>query len=173
MFDVQRQGNDTIPTRSQVIIPEYSFSCNGRITGYLISLAEEGNFGNRYPSVQVWHPTSPNSDTYNRVDTECALTANDINRMTDSMGNEYYLGNASCTGNSRIEFQPGDVIGYHQSFGILLRYEVWSIETMGYTSYRDSASNPLDTIDITNVDDTFDNRLPLIQVTFGKSNNTS
>ena len=167
MFDVQRQGNDTIPTRSQVIIPEYNFSCNGRITGYLISLMEESNSGNRYPSVQVWHPTSSNSDTYNRVDAECALTANDINRMTDNMGNEYYLGNASCTSDSIIEFQPGDVIGYHSS-----RYEVWSIEVMGYTSYRDSEKNPLSTMDITDVDDTYNNRLPLIQVMFGKSNNT-
>ena len=85
--------------------------------------------------------------------------------MTDS-GDTYYLGNAFCT---RIEFQSGDVIGYHQRGGIFLHYEVWNIATIGYISYRDSASSPLDTIDITNVDDTYDNRLPLIQVMFGKS----
>jgi len=148
-----------------VIIPEYSFSCNGRVTGYLISLESDSSEGS-YPIVQVWHPTS--STVYTRVDTECALTDSDISRMRDS-GDEYYLGNVSCTGNNRIEFQSGDVIGYYQ--GDPLRYRLWNIETMGYTSLHHDESSQLDTFTTNNVDDTFNNRLPLIQLMFGKNNN--
>ena len=148
---------------SQVIVPEYRLLCNGRITGYLISLNTDSSSGG-LPSVQVWHPTS--STTYTRVPTVCALTVSDISMMTDSMGDEYYLGNVSCTGNNTIEFQSGDVIGYHQ--GDEVHYALWNIDTMGYTSYRRNAPNPLQTFDINNVQDTFNDRQPLIQVIFGK-----
>ena len=119
-----------------------------------------------YPSVQIWRPK--NSTVYIRVDTECALTVNDINRMTDSMGFEYYLGNVSCTGNNRIEFQSGDVIGYHQ--GSSVRYNIWNIETAGYISYYHDSSDPLTTFNIKSADGLLENRQPLIQVMFGKIN---
>lgn len=159
MFNVQQRSNNRFQANSQVIIPGYNFSCNGRITGYLISLQEVG-----YPSVQIWHPTSPT--VYTRVDSECPLTANDINMMTDSMGNQYYLGNVSCTGNNRIEFQSGDFIGYHQ-IGRLVFY----LNDVRYTSYRLATNRPLSTIDINVNLQSFTNRLPLIQMMFGKRNN--
>jgi len=147
-----------------VIIPEYNFSCSGRITGYLISLIDIFVFQG-YPSIQVWHPTS--STVYTRVDTECALTDSDISRMTDSMGDRYYLGNVSCTGNNRIEFQSGDVIGYHQGF---IRYLMRNIRPMGYTSLRLVRNSPLTTFNTDDVssDNVFENIQPLIQVMFGK-----
>ena len=109
-----------------MIVPESNFSCNGRITGYLISLGKGSSEGD-YPIVQVWHPASPTR--YTRVVTECALTESDISNMRDA----YYLGNVSCTGDNRIEFQSGDVIGYYHSNEV--RYRLWNIETMRYTSY--------------------------------------
>ena len=159
--NVRQSGTSFESTTIQVIVPRIEFSCNGRITGYLISLESVSDSGG-YPSVQVWHPTS--STVYTRVDTECALTANDISNMGD-----YYLGDVSCNGNNRIEFQSGDVIGYHQ--GDEMRYRLWSIETMGYTSYYHDESNPLTTFNINNVDGTIENRQPLIQVIYGKMNN--
>ena len=158
--NVGQRGTNAESTTRQVIVPRIEFSCNGRITGYLISLESDSSSGG-YPSVQVWHPTS--STVYTRVDTECALTANDISNMGD-----YYLGDVSCNGNNRIEFQSGDVIGYHQ--GDEMRYRLWSIETMGYTSYYHDESNPLTTFNINNVDSTIENRQPLIQVMYGKIN---
>ena len=108
--NARQKGDDAARTDTQVIVPNSVFSCNGRVTGYLISLQSDSASGS-YPSVQVWHPTS--STEYTRVDTECPLTASDISMMRDGNGDEYYLGNVSCTGNNRIEFQSGDVIGYY------------------------------------------------------------
>ena len=147
-----------------MIVPNSAFSCNGRITGYLISLESDSSSGG-YPNVQVWHPTS--STEYTRVDTECPLTASDISMMTDGNGDDYYLGNVSCTGNNRIEFQSGDIIGYHH--GSSIRYQLWNIETNQYTSYHRSSANPLSSFNINNAYDDL-NEQPLIQITYGKVN---
>lgn len=170
MPDVQQQGTISPPASIQAIIPAYNFSCNGRVTGYLVSLERENLFIGDFPRIQIWRPTS--STVYSRVGTVCDLTASDISRMTDNAENEYRLGNVSCTGNSRIEFQSGDVIGYHQ--GSTLRYRLWNIGIVGYTSYHlDRFFNTLDTIDISSVDDTFSDRQPLIHLMYGKPNNTT
>ena len=146
-----------------MIVPSSAFSCNGRVTGYLISLELDSSSGG-YPNVQVWHPT--NSTEYTRVDTECALTDSDISMMRDGNGDEYYLGNVSCTGNNRIEFQLNDIIGYHHDSPVL--YKLWTIETSGHTSYGRSSSNPLDSFNTNNPYDTFNDRQPLIQIMYGK-----
>ena len=117
-----------------------------------------------YPILQVWHPTS--STEYTRVDAECPLNDTDISMNTDDMGNIYYFGNVSCTGNNSIKFQSGDIIGYHQSDP--LHYRVWSIVTSGYTAYYRDVSTPLTTFNINNADGTTNNRQPLIQVMYGK-----
>ena len=169
MVDIQHRGTVSSLTRSQVIIPEYDISCNGRITGYLVSLEQDRMLIGSYPRIQVWRPTS--STVYSRVGTVCELTESDISRMTDSAGNEYHLGNVSCNVNDQIEFQSGDVIGYHQE--LLLRYRLWNNETVGYTSYRlQRLTNTLNTIDTSSVDDTFSNTQPLIQLIYGKGNDT-
>ena len=146
-----------------MIVPNSAFTCNGRVSGYLISLQSDSSSGG-YPSVQVWHPTS--STEYTRVDTECALTASDI---SDGNGGDYYLGNVSCTGNNRIEFQSGDIIGYHH--GSPVRYALWNIETNQYRSYRRDSNNPLSSFNINNADDDL-NQQPLIQIMYGKINFT-
>ena len=142
-----------------MIVPRSTFSCNGRITGYLISLVTASSLGD-YPIVQVWHPSST---AYTRVNTECPLTANDINRMRNG-DDEYYLGNVSCTGDNRIEFQSGDVLGYYHANEV--RYRLWNIETMGYTAYSRERKNPPN-FNINGIDGT-ENRQPLIQVLYGK-----
>ena len=158
--NVRQRGTNAAPTNSQVIVPRSTFSCNGRITGYLISLERASSSGS-YPTVQVWHPTS--SRVYTRVDTECPLTNNDISRMT-AQGNEYYLGNVTCTGNNRIEFESDDIIGYHQSNEVL--YSVWNVITTGYTSYFRDEDSPLNMFSTnTNKTETWQ---PLIQVIYGK-----
>ena len=144
-----------------MIVPRSCFSCNGRVTGYLISLRPTNNSGG-YPSVQVWHPTNSTTE-YTRVDTECELTENNISMIR----NNYYLGNVSCTGENRIEFQSGDVIGYHYSSPV--RYRLWSIASNGYTSYYRNTSIPLNTF-IINDGQSVSNRQPLIEVMYGKIN---
>ena len=162
--NIKQSGTNAASTNRQVIVPASTFSCNGRITGYLISLESASSEGD-YPIVQVWHPN--NSTVYTRVDTECPLTGNDISRMT-TMGNDYYLGNVSCTGDNRIEFQSGDIIGYYHSNEV--RYRLWNIETMGYTSYRRDRNDPPSTFNINSADDTIMRMQPLIQILYGEVN---
>ena len=160
--NVRQSGDDDTRDARQVIVPRSNFSCNGRITGYLISLdRRNANNLRGHPSVQVWHRTSLNSLEYTRVETECALTDSDITNMGD-----YHLGNVSCAGSSRIEFQSGDVIGYHQADSV--RYRLWSIRTMDYIAYSYDTNTPLSTVNIGNADNTVDNTQPLILVMFGK-----
>ena len=56
-MNVEQAGTNSAGTNRQVIVPESDLSCNGRITGYLISLDRFSSEGD-YPIVQVWHPTS-------------------------------------------------------------------------------------------------------------------
>ena len=148
-------------TSGQVIIPRSNFSCNGRITGYLISLERQSGSVAGAPTVQVWHPTS--STEYTKVDTECPLTDSDISMMKDG-GDRYYLGTVSCIGNNSIEFQSGDIIGYHQ--GDSVRYRLWSVNNNGYMAYYyNNEPNP---VNISNPDGTLNDRQPLIQVMYGK-----
>ena len=166
--NVRLRGDNAASTDSQVIVPRSNFSCNGRVIGYLISLELVDDKKGSYPRVQVWHPTS--STEYTRVDTECALTASDISMMQDENEDDYYLGNVSCTGSNRIEFQSGDVIGYYH--GDPLRFRLWSIDidVNGYTVYHQDASSSLNTFTVNNDVSSPDNRQPLIQVMYGKIN---
>ena len=157
-----QRGTNSADTNRQVIVEGSDFSCNGRITGYLISLERASSTGD-YPIVQVWHPTS--STQYTRVDIECPLTENDINRITPRNEDDYYLGNVSCTGDNRIEFQSGDIIGHYHANNVL--YRLWNIETAGYTSYVRDKDSPPNTFNVNGVDDSI-TRQPLIQVLYGK-----
>ena len=88
--------------------------------------------------------------------------------MKDRNGDDYYLGSVSCTGNDRIEFQSGDVIGYHH--GSTARYRLWNIENNQYTSYRRTGrSNPLSSFNTNDANDNLKQQ-PLIQIMYGKIN---
>ena len=74
--NIRQQGTDTFSSGNQVIIPRSNFSCDGRITGYQISLSPGAVTDlviSLPPIIQVWHPTSLTA--YTRVDTECPLDA--------------------------------------------------------------------------------------------------
>ena len=165
--NVMQRGNISLFANAQIVVPRSNFSCNGRLTGYLISLRMISASGS-YPILQVWHPRSSGSTQYTRVVTECPMTATDISRMTDDMGNIYYLGNVSCTGNSRIEFQSGDIIGYYQNRS--LRYQVWSSnDSIGYTSFIRFEPTPPATFNLDMIDASENNIQPLIQMLYGKA----
>ena len=160
----QQRGNIIEPSIRQVIVPRSHFSCNGRITGYAIGLLASLERTGDFPVVQVWHPV--NSTFYTRVGTACELTEDDINRSIDFNNNEYHLGLVQCPGNNLIEFQSGDVIGFHQSDTLL--YQLWSNNTNGYTAYYHRTSSPLVTFDI-NSATIASSRQPLIEVMYGKN----
>ena len=165
--DVQQRGNGQLMNENlNVIVPKSSFSCNGRITGYMVSLdrqveeieEDECNF----PSILVWRPLNiEQTTTYHIVNTYTLSRNDDIDREN----NNYYFGDITLNGNDRIEVQPDDVMGYrHRSRAC---YTVWSNEAANYTSYsiNDISDN---TINISDSSMTSDSNLqPLIQVDFG------
>ena len=121
------------------------------------------------PLFQVWHPTSLNSSIYNKIG-EVQLPAGDF--VAVGAGRSYFFANLILNGNSQIEFQSGDVIGYYQPFSALRL--IRSIQTSGYTSYSNNINNdtsPSTSIDIRTVDNTNNNHQPLIAVMFGKTIN--
>ena len=165
VVDVHQQGTIIASsTGSLVIVPDYNFSCHGRITGYLIRLQLNREGSEDYPVVQVWHPINHNSTVYNKVGNVCRLTADDIANVTIN-GSYYSLGNVSCTGDNRTELKVGDVIGYYQSNSS--RYQLLHSVAGGYTSYSSNNSS-LTSINISNVDYTYNSTQPLIQVMYGK-----
>ena len=148
---------------SQVIVPRSTFSCNGRLTGYLISLDKDDK-RNNYPSIEVWHPVTailsgePIS-TYVKL-SEYVLTESDITDV-----NDYYLANVSFDINETTQFQPGDVIGYYHPHRP--RYTIWSINSPGYTSFRVTTDIFGMVTYVTDISDTNNNRQPLIKVLYG------
>ena len=119
--------------------------------------------GSNLPLFQVWHPTSLNSTTHNKIG-EVQLPAG--NRTGSSSSTRYYYANLSLNSNNQIEFQSGDVIGYYQPSDPARG--IWSIQTNDYISYSNTVSNPSMSIDISSADNTDNNRQPLIEVMFGK-----
>ena len=165
--DVRQRGDDQLMNENlNVIVPRSNFSCNGRITGYAVSLnreveeIEDNKIECNFPSILVWRPLNTEQTTYRIINTYMLS----INDNIDREGN-YYFADISFTGNNRIEIQSGDVIGYqHRSKAC---YSVWSNEAVDYTSY---SANDIDndTINIIDSSMTSDSDLqPLIQVDFG------
>ena len=157
VVNVHQQGTNASFSCSQVIVPEYNFSCDGRITGYLMRLKLNMNSSEGYPTVQVWRLVNQTSSIYRIVGTACASPI--IINITGDI-----LGNVSCTGTNRTEFQTGDVIGYRQDN--LLHYQLWNNATIGYTSYCSNNTSLTQVNIISNRK--FESMQPLIQVMYGK-----
>ena len=119
-------------------------------------------YGSDFPLFQVWHPTSLNSTVYNKIG-EIKLPAGDF--VPVGVNRNYYSASVSLNSTNQIEFQSGDVIGYFEPSNP--RRLIGSIQTSGYTSYSNSVTTPLTSIDTNNVDNTETNCQPLFAVTFG------
>ena len=162
--NVQQQGSDRLSSSNlYVIVPRSNFSCDGRITGYMASLNQINNDDDdenscNNPRIIVWQPLNTERTMFS-FRNRYTLSNSDITRVED-----YYFADVSFTGDDRIEFQSGDVIGYqHRSSPC---YTIWNIRTAGYVSY--SIGVILGSI---NIDGSFTtattDRQPLIQVIFG------
>ena len=144
-----------------MIVPSARFNCNGRITNVVVSMTVQP-FDN-LPLFQVWHPTSLNSSVYNKSG-EVQLPEGEF--IPVGPGRNYHSARLSLNSSSQIEFQSGDVIGYYQPSSPW--WSIGSILTSGYTSYSNTVTSPITSIDTSNVDNTEASRQPLIAVMFGK-----
>ena len=163
VVNVLQQGINASVTCTQVIVAEYNISCDGRITGYLMHLSLNKNGSEGYPTVQVWCPINQTSSVYSIVGTAYALSTDNITTNIPGDG-FYYLGNVSCTGTNRTEFQTGDVIEYHKDD--LLHYRLWNNATREYTSYCNKNTSLTD--HEVGVNLTLESMQPLIQIMYGK-----
>jgi len=139
-----------------VIVPLISFTCNGRIANIRVRITPDGT-GNNFPYIQVWRP-SQSSQLHNLVD-EVQIQSNHLTRLT------YLEANITLTGNKRIQFQSGDVIGFYNPSDS--RYEIRDKSTPGYKIYVFIGSTAT-SLDLSDADNTPMGRQPLIQLTIGK-----
>ncbi|XP_065899793.1 uncharacterized protein [Dysidea avara] len=107
----------------------------------------------------MWRPLSLNSSVYNRIGQ--VQVAN-----TTLIKDHHHFTNITISTSSKLEFQPGDVIGYYQPSD--LRLAIWnSNQTSGYTSYSTNVTNSITTINISDENVIRHNRRqPLIEVLF-------
>ena len=155
MVNVQQQGNSQVNANSQVVVPRSRFSCNGRLTGYLVSLNHD-NAGDEYPHIEIWRLDRP---FYVKI-SEYVLTEGDITEM-----NNYYFANVSFDTSEATQLQPGDFIGYYHPPSP--RYTVWSVDTAGYVSYIISTRRLFGNLIATGILDSVNNTQPLIQILYG------
>ena len=161
--NIRQRGSVVIDDERQVIIPNARFECNGRVTSVGASMGFGSQSGN-LPNIQIWRPSSPGSDVYNRIG-QVQVTSGNFNGIP--FFTAYYSTIVLLTNNDRIEFQSDDVIGYYQPSNS--QREIWNIETNGYTSYSNNVNSPGTTFDINNVDYMDGQRQPLIEIMFGKN----
>ena len=150
IVNVQQPGSDRLNVDSEVVT-SMTFSCYGKLAGYLVSLNQEDN-GNDYPHITLWHNDS--GSYYLTSDYE--ITENDIIQMSN-----YYFVNVAVPKTETIRIWPGDLVGYYHPRSP--RYTVWSINTIGYTSYYISLTHSGSYSALNTVDD----RQPLIQLLYG------
>ena len=144
--NVNQRGEVSIGNGRQVIVPNATLNCNGRITNIAVSMQLGNIFGSSLPLLQIWHPTSVNSASYT-VTGEVQLPAGNY---IGGLLSGYFFVNMSLNSSSQIGFQSGDVIGYYQPSDAQRR--IWNIQTSGYTSYSNTVTSPSTSIDINNVD---------------------
>ena len=157
--DIDRPGSNTFLPHRQVIIPSMNFNCNGRITSVAASIDSPDIFGIRIgdtlPVFQVWHPQTPGSNIYSVI--------GQVQFQLGTLQSRGYFNSVvSLTGDNRIEFQAGDVIGYYHPSNPI---RVVGIIISNYISYAFSFNN-LTTINISNYNGF--QRQPLISVMTGE-----
>ena len=144
---------------SQVIIPAFSFNCNGRITGVLAGMHRVYRIGyTRMPEFQVWRPLSPDSNEYSKIGQVQFQTATQLS-------GGYYASGVLLTGNDRFEFQSKDVIGFYQPNYPL--YRISNIFNENYTSYYYNSDDDLITTNLSSGRYSTIRHQPLINVFTG------
>ena len=136
--NVQQTPNSQIMADRTVIVPRLNFTCNGRITNIRVRIdnATElfpDNAGTNFPYIQVWRQSPTSQLNYSLV--------NKVQIQSDHLNTQltYLEAIIQLTGNNRIQFLSGDVIGFYHppDSGYVTR----DIQTPGYVFYVFIGSN--------------------------------
>lgn len=160
--NVQQEGDNTLSHDVQVIFPQFSFTCNGKITGIRARVRLAADRIN-YPLFQVWRPLSIGSMIYNKIG-EVQLESDD--QVANGTNNQ--LATIILTGNNTIEVQSGDVLGCDQPPDS--RYRLRTNETNGHILYRFNRLPNSNLLNLSNAVRVETLRQPLIEFTIGKLN---
>ena len=105
--------------RFQAIVPNYTFQCSGRVTGWGACVQPGGNENeDYYIQFQVWRPTGI-SGCYSLVDFNRPVEENGDDGFLSPPGDDSDLDHCvvlSVPENQQIEVQSGDVVGYYVDF---------------------------------------------------------
>ena len=148
----------------QVIIPNLNFTCYGRIVhiSYVTINGSHPGDDHDLPVFQIWRPSSVGSNVYNRVGRTEFL----FEYLIEDTAKFYFTNAMLIAENHRLEFQPGDVIGYYQPSKP--HRLIWSTKESGYVSYSNNASIATTTYNTSNADYVNNELLPFIRVVFGE-----
>ena len=162
--NVQQTPNSQIIANRTVIVPRLNFTCNGRITNIRVridsatEIPNYDNTGTNFPYVQVWRQSPTSQLNYSLV--------NQVQIQSDHLNTQLTYREAiiPLTGNNRIQFLSGDVIGFYNppDSGYVTR----DIQTPGYVFYVFEGSNASSFNLSTGI--MSDGRQPLIQFTLGE-----
>jgi len=160
---IQQIGFFSFSSERQIIVPWLNFTCNGRITGIIVS-TKKNDGGLHNPYLEVWHPQTPDSTIYNKIG-EVQLTDSEAVVEIDGDGNIFWLLKTFLDEGNKIEFESGDSVGFYHPPAS--HYHLWTIEATGYTGYGNISSNPLSTFSLDNSQISAPDRQPLVEFTIG------
>ena len=103
-----------LPLQHQAIVPSYKFQCCGTITQWTVSIANNGNDTMDVLSLQVWRPSLSVDET------GCYDLVGNNNFSSVSLDSE--LTSVTPLPHERIQFQPGDVLGFYVENGQQVEY---------------------------------------------------
>ena len=157
--EIQQTGRSQLSRNRLAIFPRLNFTCDGKINNIRARVLGSSNSASLL--FQIWRPSSPS--LYNRIGEVQLQSVDQVTR-----GNSGFLEtNITLTGDDRIEFQSGDVVGYYHPSGS--QYVVRDIPTDGYVLYRFDGSPPPTSVNLNEGDRRINSRQPLIQFQIGKS----
>jgi len=159
-----QRGTVRFNSPRQVIVPRANFTCSGRITGIITSMHRVTS-GTIAPYLEVWHPPVPDIGIFDKVG-EVQLVESEVVQVGHEISTAYWIVDITLNDDNRIEFEAGDVIGYYQPSDS--RYQVWSIETTGFTAYNSQVDPPVNRSNLVTYG-IANNRQPLVQLIVGMS----
>jgi len=158
--EIQQIGRSQLARNRLAIFPRLNFTCNGKINNIRARVLNSSNSASLH--FQIWRPLSPDLVIYNRIG-EVQLQSDD---QVIRGSNSFLETNITLTGDDRIEFQSGDVIGYFHP--PVSHYQVRDIQTDGYYLYRFDGSPAPTSVNLNERSARINSRQPLIQFKIGE-----
>jgi len=134
-MDIQQTGRNQLSCNRLAIFPRLNFICSGKIS-YNIRTRVLDSSNSASLLFQIWRPSSPSSVVYNRIGEVQLQSVDQVTRGSSG----FLETNITLTGDDRIEFQSGGVVGYYHPSGS--QHLVSEIQTDGYSLYRFDGSPP-------------------------------